>query len=63
MCVKRGILVGNCIWEELYLGRDFLLLSRLKVHPQFDFFTSLILNSFCKKSNLPVIHGNMLARL
>ena len=28
----------------------------LKVPPQFDFFTSLVSNSFCEKSNLPSIY-------
>ena len=35
----------------------------LKAPPQLNLFASLILNSFCKKSNLPSIHCNLLAHL
>ena len=35
----------------------------LKVLDQFDFSAILISNYFCKKTNLPNIHCNMLARL
>ena len=34
-----------------------------KAHFQLNFFSCLVLKSFCKKSNLSSIHYNMLARL
>ena len=56
---KRGLNVP----PQLKVPRQLKVPPQLKVPRQFDVFVSLISNSFCEKSNLHSIRGNMLARL
>ena len=45
-------------WDSMRRINLHKVLSDLKIPPQFDFFASLISNSFCEKSDLPSIPCN-----